>query len=48
MYTHRNTINYRIRKIKEILNSEIETPEERFQYQLAFHIKKMLTKELSI
>ena len=48
MYTHRNTINYRIRKIKEILNSEIETPEERFQYQLAFHIKKILTKELSI
>lgn len=45
MYTHRNTINYRISKIKQLLNSSLETPEERFQYMLAFYIKKMLTYE---
>jgi len=42
MYTHRNTINYRITKIKQLLNSNLETPEERFQYMLAFYIKDML------
>ena len=41
MYTHRNTINYRITKIKQLLDSDLDTPEERFQYMLAFYIKNM-------
>lgn len=41
MYTHRNTINYRITKIKELLESDLDTPEERFQYMLAFYIKNI-------
>lgn len=45
MYTHRNTINYRISKIKQLINSELDSPEERFQYLLAFYIKNMRTKE---
>lgn len=45
MYTHRNTINYRISKIKQLINSDLENPEERFQYLLAFYIKNMRTNE---
>lgn len=41
-YTHRNTINYRIKKIKEILNSQLDDSEEKFNYMLAFHIKEIL------
>lgn len=42
-YTHRNTINYRIKKIKDILNSELNNSEEIFNLMLAFHIKDILT-----
>lgn len=41
LYAHRNTINYRITKIKEILDTDLSTQEELFQYSLAFYIKKM-------
>lgn len=41
-YTHRNTINYRIKKIKEILHSDLDNSEENFNYMLAFHIKEIL------
>lgn len=41
LYTHRNTINYRISKIKELLNTEFDDAEEIFQYNLAFRIKKI-------
>ena len=41
-YTHRNTINYRIKKIKSILNSELDDSEEKFNYMLAFYIKEIL------
>ncbi len=44
-YTHRNTINYRMKKIREILGSELEETEERFRYQLAFHIGNILEEE---
>jgi len=37
-FSHRNTINYRIRKIKELLHSDLSTLEERFPYQMAFYI----------
>lgn len=42
MYTHRNTVLYRIRKMKELLNCELETAEERFPYEMAFYIKEIL------
>ncbi|MCF0106242.1 MAG: PucR family transcriptional regulator ligand-binding domain-containing protein [Holdemanella sp.] len=41
LFAHRNTINYRIAKIKEILDSDLTQQEELFQYSLAFYIKKM-------
>ncbi len=41
-FTHRNTINYRIKKIKELLASELDTTEDRFRFQLAFYIKDNL------
>lgn len=45
-YTHRNTINYRIKKIKEILQTELDNSEENFNYMLAFYIKEILDAEL--
>lgn len=41
MYTHRNTIIYRVTNIKKLLGSELDTTQERFQFQLAYYIKKM-------
>lgn len=41
MYTHRNTVIYRITNIKKLLNSQIDTPEERLPYQIAFYIRNM-------
>lgn len=41
-FTHRNTINYRIKKIKELLHSDLETMEDRFRFQLAFYIRDIL------
>lgn len=41
MYTHRNTIIYRVTNIKKLLGIELDTTEERFQYQMAYYIRKM-------
>lgn len=41
-FTHRNTINYRIKKIKEILNTDLNNPKDKFNYMLAFYIEEML------
>ncbi|MBR4026371.1 MAG: PucR family transcriptional regulator ligand-binding domain-containing protein [Lachnospiraceae bacterium] len=41
MYTHRNTVIYRISNIKKLLGSNLESPEERLPYQLAFYIRNM-------
>ncbi len=41
LYTHRNTILYRIGNIKKLLGTELQTPEERLPYQIAFHIREM-------
>lgn len=41
MYTHRNTIIYRISNIKKLLNSNLETTEERLLYQMAYYIRGM-------
>lgn len=37
-FTHRNTINYRIKKIKEILSLNLEVNRDRFKLMLAFYI----------
>lgn len=41
MYTHRNTVIYRITNIKKLLETELETTEERLVYQIAFYIRNM-------
>lgn len=41
MFTHRNTILYRMNNIKKLLNTELATPEERLPYQIAFYIRDM-------
>lgn len=46
MFTHRNTVSYRISKIKELLNCSLETPKDRFPYQMAFYIKNCFSKIL--
>jgi hypothetical protein len=40
-FTHRNTVNYRIRNIKKILGSELKTAEDLFPFQVAFYIRDM-------
>ena len=42
MFCHRNTTNYRIRKIKSILGSELDDRTTMFRLQLAFYIKEYL------
>ena len=41
-FTHRNTVNYRVKKIKELLNDDINTMESKFKLQMAFYIKNYL------
>ncbi|OXS25704.1 MAG: hypothetical protein BI182_16525 [Acetobacterium sp. MES1] len=41
-FTHRNTINYRMKKIRQLLNMELLTTAEKFNLQLAFLIKDYL------
>ena len=42
LYRHRNTIIYRLEKIKEILETDLLNPEENFNFQLAFKMYKLL------
>lgn len=41
MFTHRNTIIYRMNNIKKLLGTELSTPAERLPYQIAFYIRDM-------
>lgn len=41
-YTHRNTINYRMNKIKEIIPFDLTDATSRLQYQVAYYIKDLL------
>lgn len=43
MYAHRNTIVYRIRKIKGLLGSELDTAEVKFNLMMAFYIREYLS-----
>ncbi len=38
MFTHRNTINYRMNKIREILGKNLSDPRDRINCQMAFYI----------
>ena len=42
LYMHRNTINYRLTKIKELIGCDLENFDEKLPYMLAFYIKKVL------
>ncbi len=42
LFTHRNTINYRVKKIREILQQDIDKMEMKFKIQLAFYVIKYL------
>lgn len=39
MYLHRNTVNYRIQKMKTLLNCPLKTAEDLFPYQVALMIR---------
>ena len=41
MFTHRNTVIYRMNKIKEMLGTNLEKTEERLPYQMAYYIRNM-------
>ena len=45
LYMHRNTINYRMNKIKELLNCQLDTFEEKVPYMLSYYIKKILEEK---
>ncbi len=40
LYCHRNTTNYRIKKIKALLHADLDEREVIFQLQLAFHLRE--------
>ena len=46
MYTHRNTINYRIGKIKEILGKDLSSMSEKVLFQTAFYILDLMGEEM--
>ncbi|MBQ7371300.1 MAG: PucR family transcriptional regulator ligand-binding domain-containing protein [Blautia sp.] len=41
LYTHRNTVIYRVNNIKKLLNSNLETADDRMKYQIACMIHRM-------
>lgn len=45
LFMHRNTINYRMTKVKELLGCDLSTFEEKMPYMLAFYMKKMFEKD---
>ncbi|MCC8140923.1 MAG: PucR family transcriptional regulator ligand-binding domain-containing protein [Lachnospiraceae bacterium] len=44
MYTHRNTINYRMGKIRDLLGLQLDSQYDRFPLIMAFHIGVVLDK----
>ncbi len=44
MFTHKNTVNYRMGKIRELLGKQLDTQYDRFPLVLAFHIGVILGK----
>ena len=46
LFLHRNTVNYRLQKMKKLLNCPLKTLEELFPFQVAFAIRDMETHSL--
>ena len=46
LYMHRNTINYRLSKIKSLTGSDLSSFEEKLPYMIAFYIQKMLPERI--
>lgn len=42
MYCHRNTTNYRIKKIKALLNADLDSRDVIFELQMAFHVREYI------
>lgn len=42
MFTHRNTVNYRMGKIRELLNQPLDTQQQRLPYLIAYHAAVIL------
>ncbi|MGN0297793.1 MAG: helix-turn-helix domain-containing protein [Lachnospiraceae bacterium] len=45
MYVHRNTINYQIRKIRDIIGCSLTSMEDRLTIFLAFKVRDQLMEE---
>lgn len=45
MFTHRNTVNYRMGKIRELLGCDLATQEERMPYLLAYYVGQVIGKQ---
>lgn len=43
LFLHRNTVNYRLQKIRDLLHSPLKTVEELFPYQMALIIREILS-----
>lgn len=44
LYVHRNTVKYRINRIKEIMKIDLDDPKVQFDLKLSFAIRKYLSK----
>ncbi len=44
-FTHRNTVNYRIQRIKQIVGCEFKNVDDLFLFQVAFYIREMEKKD---
>lgn len=42
MYTHRNTVNYRMTKLRELMGEDLSDPEVRTRCRMAFYIRDIL------
>lgn len=45
MYTHRNTVGYRMNKIRELSGVMFDSPEDRYNYLTAIYVRKALMRE---
>ena len=42
LFTHRNTVNYRMQKIHALLHDDLASARYRFELQMAFYIQELL------
>ena len=46
LFIHRNTLSYRLKKIEEICNCNLESAQDCFNLRMAFHIKSILPENV--